>query len=99
MTGANTFIHDPNAVLDYTWPWGDENWLEADETISSFTFNVPDGLTEVEDPAAQITEAGKSVTVWLSGGTDGVDYDVTCHITTSANREDDRTFRISVRVR
>ena len=48
-----------------------------------------------------ITLAGESndlttVTVWLSGGTAGVKYDVACRITTTGGRTDERT--VSVRV-
>jgi hypothetical protein len=35
-------------------------------------------------------------TIWLTGGTDGQTYDITCEITTLENRVDDRTFRVQV---
>jgi hypothetical protein len=39
----------------------------------------------------------KTVTVWLLGGTVGMSYLVTAHITTAVKREDDRTMRIIIR--
>jgi len=36
------------------------------------------------------------VTVWLSGGTAGINYKVACLITTAAGRTDERTIWIKV---
>lgn len=86
-------IKDPDAVLPFAVDWTD--WLtnEAD-TADTFTWILPDGLTK----AAEMTDGGKA-TVWLSGGTDGKNYDLTCRITTTGGRIDDRTMRIHVRSR
>lgn len=83
-----TFVKDPAAHLDFTVDWS--AWLSALETISTTTVTVtPTGLT-AETPTAA---AGK-VTVWLSGGSDGVRYTVTCQITTNAGRIDERSFYV-----
>ena len=90
---------DPQAVLDYAFDWS--GWLAAAETISTATVTASGtGLvvgTGPTPPAPAIV-AGV-VTYWLSGGTVGTTYDVTCHITTSQGRTDDRTDQIEVRQR
>ena len=83
---------DPSAKLDYTIDWGTLGWLVGSDTIASATWTVPTGLTK-DSSSASSTMA----TVWLSGGTAGVDYDVVCHVITVGGREDDRTLRIQVR--
>ena len=97
------FLKDPNAVLDYKFDWkaetngnGDSDWLASGETISSKTVTVPDGITKDSDAPG---DTDTSVTVWLSGGTAGVDYEIACKIATSLSRTDERTIKIQVRER
>lgn len=82
----------PTAVLDFAEDW--TAWLEAGETITSHTATATEGVT-VDSSA----ESGGKVTVWLSDGIDGATAHVTVHITTSASRQDDRTFTVLVRQR
>jgi len=82
---------DPDAVLDYSVRW--EPWLAGDE-LATVVWTVPTGIVKDSQSATADT-----ATVWLSGGTAGRSYFVTCHITTTAGREDDRTFRVDVRER
>jgi len=84
-----TWSKDPNAVLDWAFDWS--RWLSASETISSAVIEVESGLTK--DSQSNTTT---TVTVWLSGGTLGVTYDVTCRITTNQGRTDERTIGIRV---
>jgi len=97
----NTFLKDPDATLDYQWDWaastnstGDTDWLASGETISSFTLTVPTGIS-----VSTSSESSGAVTVYLSGGTAGSDYDVACKITTSVGRIDERTITLKVRDR
>ena len=97
------FLKDPDAILDYKFDWkalangnGSSDWLDTDETISSKTVTVDDGITKESDALA---DTNTSVVVWLSGGTAGVDYEVACKIVTSASRTDERTIKIQVRER
>lgn len=83
-------LKDPQAVLDYGVRWG-EKWLQADETIVSSTWTVPAGITK---DSSDIVDSGKTTLVWLSGGTVGEEYVVTNHVTTSKNRQDDRSILI-----
>ena len=78
---------DPDAVLDWIFDWND--WLGETENISSATFIVDPGITVTDDSNTQ-----KTATVWLSGGTEGQVYRVTCRVTTSEGRTDDRSFTL-----
>lgn len=82
-----TFLKDPEAVLDYAVDWSD--WLQSGETISSYVVTVPTGITKASDQ-----QAAGIVTAWLSGGTAGANYDVGVKIVTSLGRTDERTFSI-----
>lgn len=88
------FTKDPDAVLDYKFDW--DSWLEAGETITTRTITAASGITV---DSSSITDSGKSVTVWLSAGTVGLDYSVACKVTTSSSRTDERTIHIQVRQR
>ena len=97
-----SFPKDPDAVLDYKFDWaastngsGDTDWLDTTngETIASHTITADTGITV---DSSSITDTNTSVTVWLSSGTAGTDYTVTCQIVTSASRTDDRSITVKV---
>jgi hypothetical protein len=78
---------DPDATLDWIFDWN--LWLGATETIASAEFIVDPGIT-IEDS----TNTTKTATVWLSGGTEGQVYRITCRVTTNEGRIDDRSFTL-----
>ena len=82
-------LKDPSAVLDYVFDWTE--WLATVETITDHTITADTGIT-----VDSSTESDGKVTVWLSGGTAGINYKVACKITTSAGRTDERTLWIRV---
>ena len=82
-------LKDPSAVLDYVFDWTE--WLATVETITDHTITADTGIT-----VDSSTELDGKVTVWLSGGTAGINYKVACKITTSAGRTDERTIWIKV---
>ena len=82
-------LKDPSAVLDYAFDWNE--WLATGETITDHTITADTGIT-----VDSSTEDDGIVTVWLSGGTAGINYKVACKITTSAGRTDERTIWIKV---
>ena len=84
-----TNLKDPSAVLDWMFDWSD--WLAAAETITDHTITADTGIT-----VDSSTEDAGKVTVWLSGGTAGINYKVACLVTTSAGRTDERTMWIKV---
>lgn len=73
-------------------------------TISSFTVTaVTSGITVVSSNKNAVTIRGITyavntvVTVWLSGGTAGTDYDILCRIVTSDAQTLNQTIRVPVR--
>ena len=84
--------HDPDAVLDYEFDW--TAWLKEGDTITAASWAVT-GADEalVVDDESNTTTTTK---VWLSGGTAGVTYRATCHVTTAGGRQDDRTLMVRV---
>lgn len=87
-----TFLKDPDAVLDYGFDWSE--WLQTGETLSSATWTIPSGITKSSQQ-----ESSTGTVIWLSGGTAGTNYNISCKIVTSANRTDERTMTIIVRNR
>lgn len=84
---------DPQAVLDYHEDWSD--WLPTGDTISTAAWSVASGDVTIDSESATPTVT----TVWLSGGTADTTAEVTCHITTAAGREDDRTIELLIQQR
>ena len=93
------YVKDPDAVLDYPINWAssdgtndgsssDTGWLQGD-TISTATFTVDSGITKDSESNTTTT-----ATVWLSGGTAGQRYTVTCRITTTSGRTEDQSIQI-----
>lgn len=89
-----SFTKDPDEVLDYEIDW--TKWLSGDDTISTSSWTVPSGITKDSD---SITDDTKSTKIWLSGGTDGTDYDLLNEIVTANGRTAQRTITIGVRSR
>ena len=88
MTFIPEYPKDPDATIDYGVDWA--LWLDGD-TISSSNWTAATGVTIDSN-----TNTTTSTTVWLSGGTAGLSYEVTNRIVTAGGRTDDRTILISV---
>lgn len=86
-----TFLKDPNAILDYQINWA--TWLGTD-TISSSSWTAPTGITKVSDTSTTTT-----TTIWLSGGTAGASYEVVNRIVTAGGRTEDRSITIRIEER
>lgn len=91
-------VKDPDEVLDYTIDWqGTTNpVLGTSETIITSTWTVPSGITKDSDSKTNTT-----TTIVLSGGTDGVQYEIANKIVTdnSPARTYERTVSLQVRER
>lgn len=82
------FPKDPDEIEDCKVDWSVR--LDPGDTIASSSWlPMPDGLTKVSD-----TKDDTSATIWLSGGTDGTDYEITNRVVTTAGRTFDWTIRI-----
>lgn len=90
MTDKFYKAKDPDATLDYILDWS--LWLNAGDTISSSTWEVPAGITKVSE-----SYTAKTATVILSGGTEPNNYIVTNRITTAAGLIDDRSINITIK--
>lgn len=60
--------------------------------VSSATWTLPSGITKDSQ-----SEAGVLTHIVLSGGTDGVDYDITCRMTPTSGNVAEKTITIEVR--
>ena len=88
----STWIKDPDAVLDHAWDWQD--WLAEDETIVDHDIIVASGQVTIDSSS----EDDGVVTAWLSNAEPRT-VRVTCRITTSQGRTDDRTITLRVQDR
>jgi hypothetical protein len=80
----------PLAVLDYLMNW--QPYLSPiNDTILSKTVTCDDNTLTIV--SSEIVN-GNNVLIWISGGTIGVTYTITCQITTSFGRTDARVFKI-----
>lgn len=83
-----TYYTAVHAVVQLRVGWS--SWLNGD-TIASVAWTVASGLTQ-----ESTTNTTTAATIWLSGGTAGTDYEVTCRITTASGRIADRSFVVRV---
>ena len=82
-----TFRQDPNENKDYLVNWAGA--LSSGETISESAWVITSGITEGTTSATDTT-----TTIWLSGGTSGVTYDVVNRVTTSSGRIYEHAFQV-----
>jgi hypothetical protein len=86
------FRKDPSATLDFTFDWS--AWLPTGDTISSVTWAISTGVTLASSPAPSHTTT--TATTFVSGGTAGTSYILSCTITTAQGRIDTRSLTIAV---
>lgn len=84
--GALDFEIDPDATEDFGFNFAPG--LDGD-TISSVSFLLPDGLTEVSS-----SNTATTATVFVSGAERGRIYRITCRYVTAGGRTRDKTIRV-----
>lgn len=84
---AGQTLNDGSAVLTCRHP--DDVTVPE---VSSVAWTVPSGLTKDSQ-----RESGSRAYVTLSGGTDGVDYEVVCRMTPTAGNVIEQTITVPVR--
>lgn len=103
-----TFAKQPNEVLDYdvdmtAWFAGipSDNIQSVEITVTSFAETTP-ALTLGPEPHPAYVLIGANPArfkVWLGGGTEYVDYVVTCVVSTEQDRVKEVEFTVKVRNR
>lgn len=98
-----TIIKDPQDEKLYSIVFTDQ--LSTGATVASATWDVPVGLTKISDAInsgsvtrnGRVHVAGTITQVFLSGGTAGTRYTVTCHAVCSNAEKIDASFIVDVR--
>ena len=85
-----TYVKDPDATRDYVWDFAP--FLAAGDTIASHVMVVDPGIT-----LGTNSHTPSTVTARISGGTAGLNYNVTARVTTTAGQIDDRTIVLQIR--
>lgn len=80
-------------VKDYGFDWSDRLLVNgvAGDTISTSTWVVETGITKDSD-----TDTDTTTTIWLSGGTAGVEYTLTNRVVTTQGRTHERSFLVTI---
>lgn len=89
----------PGELLDYDIDYtpGTATGLDTGDTLASIVVTADTGITVAS--SAIITPAYLIAKIWLSGGTSGVNYKVTCKATTTGGRQREDEIIIKVRER
>lgn len=87
------WLLDPQAVEDYGFDW--TAWLGPAETITAQSVIADDGGVTITNVAL----AGGVVSYRVSGGAVNTDQRVTCHVTSSTGRQDEKTDVFMIRDR
>lgn len=88
----NTFSKQPSENLDYDFDFAD--FMPAGDVIASSVVTADAGVTlgsKTDNPGASIVKQ------FISGGTDGTTYKVTCKITTTGGRVKEAEFKLKVK--
>jgi hypothetical protein len=83
---------DPQEILDYVVDWAKP--LAGDLIVAS-TWTLPQGITDTGNQSFDDT----TTTIWLSGGSDGENYELINQITTAAGRVREQTCRLRCRTK
>lgn len=101
MTSNKKWVKDPSANLYYIFDFAqntnkngyDGDYLQTGEELSSATILTDDGISASD---VSIIKANTQVQFYLTGGTAGSEYNVTCRITTTNNNIDEYTKTIKI---
>lgn len=94
-SGKKTILHDPDAVLDYTFDW--TAWLApVTDRIIQVDFLVTNSVN-----AAVVAQyfSDTHATAWIAAGVPGEKITLRCRIYTQEGRIDDRTAYLKVKER
>lgn len=94
MTTLKWDDKDPDDVDAFQIEWTDRLTTETIVT-STWTIDPATGTTPLTEDSSSNTTT--RTTIWLSGGDDGEDYELTNRITTTGGRTLDQTVKLKVR--
>jgi hypothetical protein len=89
VTNGGPHQQDPQAKLDWEVDW--TAWLDGD-TIGTSSWVAAAGITKSAE-----TNTSTAARVWLEGGVNGTDYEITNSIITAGGRKNDLTFTLRIR--
>lgn len=89
------FTKTPNEVKRYRIEYAD--WLDTGEFVSAVTFTQLSGSGTITLAPGAIPGNNTSLPFVASGGTSGVDYEVSVRITTTGNQVKEDSMIFSVR--
>lgn len=89
---AQSFIKDPDDVLDYQWDFSAQLTADGDDTITGVPTITPTSGITLDNQANTTT----TVTAWLSGGTANTRYTVECDVQTAGGRTYSRSIFLQV---
>jgi len=93
MSISWTPVKDPDEVKDYSLDW---SALLVADAISTSTWTLSSGVGLT---IGVTSHTGTLSTVWLSGGTAGVNYELLNRVVTTGGRTYDQTVKLKVRVK
>ncbi len=101
MSSSKKWIKDPSANLYYVFDFAqntnkngyDGDYLQEGEELSEASIIADDGISA---SGVSLVSANTQVRFYLTGGTAGSEYNVTCRITTSQNNVDEYTKTIKI---
>ena len=92
MALLGTFTQQPNEVLDYDI--SADEWLSSDDFISSVVTTADSGVTV---QGTVISNSGRAVKLWITGGTSGATYKVQVRMTTEDGRVKESELKFKFR--
>lgn len=86
-------VKDPDEVKDYGVDWSP---MLVEDSLATSTWIVGDDDTLTIDSQSN---TDMTTTVWLSGGTEGITYQVLNRVTTAGGRTYDQTIKLKVKTK
>lgn len=87
---------DPNSRRDFVVDWSSFLVANGGDVLFTAVWSADPGITILTAPPYAPSSTVSLATVWLTGGTVGTNYRVTCRATTLGGRIIDYTFVVGI---
>lgn len=90
------FVKDPNEVKDYVFDWNGSTpgpGIPSGDSVSTYTLTAETGITIDSDSEYE----ADAIQLFVSGGTAGNDYTITCRVVTAQGRTLEASILVKVR--